>query len=285
MAHPKVSICCITYNHEQFISQALDSFLMQETDFPFEIVIGDDCSTDNTPIIIEQYRLKHPNIISVLERKKNLGSEINFVKTIEACHGEYVALCEGDDFWTDPKKIQKQADKLGEKPTFSVCVTNYSILDEVTQKSTPIDPFEGDGLSQHIIEKKNIFNPYLFQTHTIFFRKKNIRKEIFQELRFGDVFLAAELLTHGNGIHLSDDTGVYRQHKGGMFSQKSTLQKHKIEYYRSEAMFNYFKNTYPQIDDLHKWNTEKLKRSLKQSGIRSIVPYFYLLVRERYAKI
>lgn len=279
MSHPKVSICCITYNHEQFISQALDSFLMQETDFPFEIVIGDDCSTDNTPRIIEQYRQKYPDIIRVLERKKNLGSEINFVKTIEACRGEYVALCEGDDFWTDPKKIQKQVEILNKELDCSIITTKYSIVNSYGNKATEVNIFpELKENSELVIKKENIFSPYVFKTLTVMFRKRKLNNLIFGEKKCGDVMLVADLLTNGFGIYLNSDTASYRIHDGGIYSMKNDLDRSIIEFNRSQAMSKYFKNNYNTIKNLHKWNTIKLSNELKKSNI-SFWPRLILLIK------
>ena len=106
MNNPFVSIYCITYNHEQFIAQALEGFVMQQTNFDFEIVISDDCSTDTTRAIIEKYKEKYPLLFKDVSPSKNLGMMANAKHTLEACAGKYIALCEGDDFWTDPLKLR-----------------------------------------------------------------------------------------------------------------------------------------------------------------------------------
>lgn len=109
---PLVSVCTITYNHEQYINEAIESFLMQETDFPFEIVIGEDCSTDSTRVIIDEYVAKYPNIIRLITSENNVGMQENGARTILSCIGEYIAFCEGDDYWTDKKKLQIQIDEI-----------------------------------------------------------------------------------------------------------------------------------------------------------------------------
>lgn len=283
---PLVSICCITYNHEKYIAQAIDSFLIQETDFDVEIVIGDDCSTDNTPLIIEAYRNKFPEKFRILKRTKNLGSEVNFIKTIEACRGTYIALCEGDDYWTDPNKLKLQVSALAARPESTVCVTKYSILNENDNNIEEIDAFENEEniSSEHIILKKNIFEPFLFQTHTILFKKEVIRKKLYSEQKCGDVFLAAELLSHGTGIYLPFNTGVYRIHAGGMFSQKSTFERYRIEYIRSKAMDTYFRTSYPEIRQLHRWNRQKLLNSLGESSLSNLQKwswYFKLILDKK----
>ena len=103
----KVSVCMISFNHGKFISQAIESILSQETDFPIEIVIGDDCSSDDTPHICAEYA-RRDSRIKVLPRERNLGVMPNFADVLSACKGQYIAVCEGDDYWTDIRKLAKQ---------------------------------------------------------------------------------------------------------------------------------------------------------------------------------
>lgn len=118
---PKVSVAMITYNHVRYIVQAVESVLAQVTDFPFEIVLGDDLSTDGTRELVKDLAAKHPGRIRLLLHEKNLGhcGKFNLVATIRNCDGEYVALLEGDDFWNDPKKLQRQVDYLDAHPEYS----------------------------------------------------------------------------------------------------------------------------------------------------------------------
>lgn len=113
---PLVSVHMITYNQAPYIPQAINGVLQQKTNFPFELVIGEDCSTDNTRDIVFDYQKKHPTVIRVITSDKNVGAKINEKRTREACRGKYMALCEGDDYWTDSLKLQKQVDQLEEYP-------------------------------------------------------------------------------------------------------------------------------------------------------------------------
>jgi glycosyltransferase involved in cell wall biosynthesis len=125
MENPLVSVLCITYNHENYIRQALDSFLMQETDFPYEIIVHDDASTDGTPEIIREYLRRYPAKLKVIlqtENQMSKGSSVIDEFLIPAAAGKYAALCEGDDYWTDPHKLQKQADYMKANPQCSLCV-------------------------------------------------------------------------------------------------------------------------------------------------------------------
>ena len=131
---PLVSICCITYNHERFISQCLDGFLMQNVDFPFEIVISDDCSTDNTKKIIDTYVSKYPAIFKDVSPSKNLGSTKNFYHVLEKASGKYIALCDGDDYWIDENKLQMQVDFLETNPEYGMCYTKAKQYNQNEQK-------------------------------------------------------------------------------------------------------------------------------------------------------
>ena len=128
---PTVSICCITYNHAPYIRSALDGFLMQETDFAYEILIHDDASTDGTADIIREYTARYPDIIKPILREENQYSKgisnisiFNFPRA----RGEFIAMCEGDDYWTDPHKLRKQVDFLRAHPDCSLCFHSSKII-------------------------------------------------------------------------------------------------------------------------------------------------------------
>ncbi len=131
MNNPLVSICCITYNHEKFISQALEGFLMQQTNFEYEIIIADDCSTDKTSEIIKKYidDPRNNGRIKYFRHPQNLGMMQNFVFALQQCTGKYIALCEGDDYWTDTYKLQKQVEFLEENPEFNLCFHKVFYVD------------------------------------------------------------------------------------------------------------------------------------------------------------
>jgi glycosyltransferase involved in cell wall biosynthesis len=118
---PMLTICTVTYNHEKYIGRALDSFLMQKTDFPFQVIVGDDASTDGTAEIIREYAKKYPDIIKPIFHKRNIGPMSNSLSVYDAARTEFVAICDGDDYWTDPLKLQKQVDMLRNAPDLSIC--------------------------------------------------------------------------------------------------------------------------------------------------------------------
>ncbi|MDQ0966193.1 glycosyltransferase involved in cell wall biosynthesis [Flavobacterium sp. W4I14] len=140
-----VSVCCITYNHEKYIAQAIEGFLLQKTVFPIEILIGEDFSTDNTRQIIQTYQNKHPNQIKILSGEKNAGAAKNLVNVLNHAKGKYLAFCDGDDYWTDAYKLQKQVDFLRNNQNFVACSHYSRVIDEMDETcyvaTNPV-PFE-----------------------------------------------------------------------------------------------------------------------------------------------
>ena len=127
---PTVSVCCITYNHAQFLSQTIESVLMQQTNFDIEMVIGEDCSTDNTRAIAQEYEKNNPGRIRVLTPSANLGIMSNLMATMAACTGEFVAFLEGDDYWTDTSKLQRQVEAMRTNPNCSFCFHDAKVIYE-----------------------------------------------------------------------------------------------------------------------------------------------------------
>lgn len=136
-ARPKVSVCTITYNHAHYLEQAIDSVLMQQTTFQVEMVIGEDCSKDQTRQIAQRYASRYPDRIRLITRDKNVGAQANFIETVRACTGAYVALLEGDDYWTDPHKLQRQADFLDFHPQYVGHSFNALIFEHESGDSRP----------------------------------------------------------------------------------------------------------------------------------------------------
>jgi len=125
----KLSVLLVTYNHESLIHKAIEGALMQQTDFMYELVIGEDCSTDNTLSICRSYQNKSPSKIKILANKINLGLNLNFINTLKACKGQYIAYLEGDDHWKTSDKLQKQVDIMEQNPDISLIHTNFCVHD------------------------------------------------------------------------------------------------------------------------------------------------------------
>lgn len=227
--NPLVSIASITYNHEQYIAQAIESWLMQKTDFDIEIVIGEDCSTDDTRRIIEEYRLKHPDLIRVITSETNVGMMPNFIRTLEVCRGKYIALCEGDDYWTDPLKLQKQVDFLEGNEEYTVIghkskrIKENDIINEVYQVENPL-----------LID--NWIGKLPFRTNTMVFKKEKLNLANFNVYKFisGDRIILAFLLLKGKGFFLDEYLSVYRDHTDGISKSLNlfTIKKNEIQLYK-----------------------------------------------------
>ena len=127
--NPPVSVLMITYNHEAYIHQAIEGVLKQETNFDIELVIGEDCSTDGTREIILNYQKKHPDIIRIITSDQNVGGRQNGLRTLRACRGKYIAICEGDDYWLEPKKLQIQYNFLNNHPEYGLVKTDFDAYD------------------------------------------------------------------------------------------------------------------------------------------------------------
>lgn len=134
MEEPLVSVKMITYNHAPFIANAIECVLKQKTNFPFELVIGEDCSTDGTREIVFEYQKKYPDIIRVITSEQNVGMKKNGYRTTKACRGKYIAFCEGDDYWHHPEKLQKQVDYLESNEECGLVYSSYDVYHPSTQK-------------------------------------------------------------------------------------------------------------------------------------------------------
>src|SRR5580704_17934239 len=126
----KLSVATITYNHEQFIGQAIESVLAQKVNFDYEVVIGEDCSTDGTRAVILDFQRRYPDRIVASFRERNIGAMRNAEATFAACRGEYVALLEADDYWTCEVKLQKQVDFMDAHPDCAICCSRAQVANE-----------------------------------------------------------------------------------------------------------------------------------------------------------
>src|ERR1700690_3713915 len=139
---PKVSVAMVTYNHEKYIAQAIESVLMQVANFPVELVIGEDCSTDDTRRLVKQYADQHRNLIRVLLPESNLGAHKNYAAVLSACLGEYIAYLEGDDYWTDATKLVRQVEMMDANPAMSFCFHRVIEFDESQGKECGVVPVD-----------------------------------------------------------------------------------------------------------------------------------------------
>lgn len=224
---PLVSILCITYNHAPYIADALNGFLIQETDFPFEIIVHDDASADETQRIIEQYQQRYPNLITTVFQTENQYSKgsrpTQFVKDL--CRGIYSALCEGDDYWLSPDKLSKQVFLLETNKDVHLSVHPAYLFDVSKGKFAP--KFEHDLVSGSVLPVSDAVSAssQFAPTASYFFRTKEFLSmpEWFfnaQDLPFGDYFIEALLGRHGI-IYAHDIFSVYRRNVPGSYTHRT----------------------------------------------------------------
>lgn len=230
----KVSVCITAYNHGEYIAQAIDSVLLQKTDFDFEIVIGEDDSTDDTRKIVKGYKEQYPDKIRLfLNDRKNViyidgrpTGRWNFMNNIRNAEGDYIALLDGDDYWTSPDKIQKQSDFLDNHPDCAMCFHAVRIL------------FEGDGRSEHIAEPHGRKNVYTLKdllkgnfiyTCSVMFRNGLLPEfpEWFSRVAWADWPLHILNAEHGDIGYIPEVMGTYRIHSGGIHSSKMEIDRVK----------------------------------------------------------
>jgi len=265
---PLVSIVCHTFNHEKFISEAIEGFLNQKTDFLFEIILHDDASTDRTKEIIAAYYEKYPNIIVPIYQSENKHSKrINIWTqyTFPKAKGKYIAICEGDDYWVDENKLQEQVNFLEQNENFSVCWTNYVTKTENTYGESNLMVFE----DYFKIDLNNIFDPYCTLSLTSVFRKDRIDLEQLNSLkRFKDNSLYLLLLKNGDGMFINKKTSVYRQHEGGVFSLKSY-------FFQQYSSYINIKELYELDTDFQNENIKNTLRNLIRNAALDAVDIFF----------
>jgi glycosyltransferase involved in cell wall biosynthesis len=215
-----VSVAMITYNHERYISQAIESVLSQETDFQFELIIGEDCSTDGTRAILRAYGERYPGRISLLLPERNQGPLVNLISTLKICHGKYVATLEGDDYWTDPRKLQKQVNFLEQHQEYVMCFHNTLIENEDDHQRHIMYPEQWNTCTaEQMIVNFNDFalNSTAGHTSSMVF-KNGLLKELpawFSELMSIDIPLQIMLAQYGKAGFINEVMSIYRKHAGG----------------------------------------------------------------------
>lgn len=230
-----VSIRCMVYNHGPYLRQCLDGFVKQQTSFRFEAIVHDDASTDDSASIIREYAEKYPEIIKPLYEEKNLYSvdkhELHR-KMDEACIGKYVATCEGDDYWIDPLKLQKQVDFMESHPDCSMCITAYynKYGEELVERRVYNEDVEICSM-EDIIRQNGSF----FSTASIVYRRECFTEypEWTKNAPVGDIPMLLVLAARGNVAYINEIMNVYRRNSTNSWSQRisknvSYLVQHRV---------------------------------------------------------
>ncbi|MBN2766695.1 MAG: glycosyltransferase family 2 protein [Paludibacteraceae bacterium] len=224
MTEPLVSICCLCYNHEPYIRDCLDGFMMQKTNFAFEVLIHDDASTDKSADIIREYEAKYPGIIKPIYQTENQYSKgvgVSMTYQFPRAKGKYIAMCEGDDYWTDPYKLQKQVDFLEANEEYSICFHPVKVSKE--NEKELVDDF----ITREVPETTTILDlaegNYMHTPSVVFRRNQEVFDDflLMGSLPLGDYVLHMLNAKYGKIKKLPDIMGVYRVHIGGVWSEKS----------------------------------------------------------------
>jgi len=262
---PLVSIVNNTFNQESFIAEAIEGFLMQKTTFRVEILVHDDASTDRTAAIVRQYEKKYPKLISPIYQIKNQYSQ-GISPSLEfqfpRARGKYIALCEGDDYWTDPLKLQKQVDFLELNDEYSMCAGRVKYFhQELNEMKDDYQVKHFDNVKKGLeVNLGNLFDPYIIRTCTLLFRAEIYSKEeTIKYKHFKDIFLFSILLSKGNGFVFNDFFGVYRKHSGGVWTGVSKLSQLQADVNTLTEMDAYFLHKVKSIIDFKKLRIEQLQ--------------------------
>lgn len=234
----KVSVCMITYGHEKFVEEAINGVLIQNCDFEVELIIANDCSPDRTDEVIQNILENHPRAsrIKYIRHDENLGMMANFVFAMHQCRGSYVALCEGDDYWSDPQKLQKQIDFLDANPEYIMSSHDTYVVNE---NGTRIRDSIFSDFHKTDYSKEQLINSPFLMPLTMCFRNiiTEFPKEFF-EVKNGDIFLISLLGQYGMSKFQEEILPAsYRQHAGGICSMISELEK---EYQRKNTFYKLF---------------------------------------------
>ena len=260
-----VSICCLAYNQKKYIRQALDSFLMQKTNFKFEILINDDCSTDGTTEIIKEYEEKYPDIIKPLYHSENQysksyrqGNMMSITFNFPRVSGKYTAMCEGDDFWTDEYKLQKQVDIMEANPNCSFCAHTVRCTYENGKPTSQIIPVK-DTVKEGMLSSAEAVHgichsPYMFQTTSYFFRSEFLKEmventpEFFEYSSSMDVLFMLYFASKGDVYYINKEMSCYRHmssssimcelHSGADDKKKQKVINHYTQHLKSLNAYN-----------------------------------------------
>ncbi len=234
---PVVSICCITYNHARFIRECLDGFLMQETSFPVEVVIHDDASADGTADIIREYERRYPRLINPIYQEENQYSKgispiVNHV--LPRATGKYIALCEGDDYWAAPDKLQTQVDFMESHPTYSACFHNASVR------------YEGDPEKSHVLIRdppkstytvRDLATGNVVPTLSVLFRSNLfVFPDWYKRMPIGDWPLHVLNAEHGPFRYIDRVLAVYRVHGSGLWSSLRRSKTYEVNIAVAQAI-------------------------------------------------
>ena len=257
MKNIMVSISCLTYNQEKFVADALDSFIMQKVDFEYEILIHDDASTDKTADIIRTYEERYPHLINVIYQSENTyskGAKICEFNQFRA-RGKYIAICEGDDYWTDPYKLQKQVEYMESHPSCSLCVhAGYKVNENKELQKKHVRPNIGD--KEFSIHEIISSGGRLFVTNSVLYRTDLVltRPRFFELSPVGDYPLMILLALQGSVYYIDTYMSAYRVGVEGSWSERT--------YSNPEKAIRHFERTLEMLEELNQYTNHQYIESI-----------------------
>jgi glycosyltransferase involved in cell wall biosynthesis len=222
---PLLSVCIITYNHARYIEEAIDSILAQKVDFPWQLIIADDCSTDSTREILQAYKKKYPDLIHLILQKQNVGPERNWLDLIAYPKTKYLLYAEGDDYLIDPTKLQRQVDFLETHKDFSMCFHPVQVLYEDKPKIHELFPDPKQFANKRTFGVDDLLAHNFIQTNSVMYRwqfsRKNVKDVFPKNIIPGDWFLHLLHAEAGKIGFMNRVMAVYRRHPGGIWWESS----------------------------------------------------------------
>jgi glycosyltransferase involved in cell wall biosynthesis len=258
---PIVSVFTLTYNHRPYIARCIEGVLMQKTTFPFEMIIGEDCSTDGTREIVSDYANKYPDIIRMITSDSNVGALANANRSRSACQGEFIALCEGDDYWIDPLKLQKQYEASLKYDALMVAHGSITIVfnqGQLTQVKVGLTLGQSGYLNIEDIILKN----QNYETSSIFFRSSLIEMlpDWYEKAPVGDVPLKLISATLGKTYYISEIMSVYQKGTENSWSERKNIKKSKEDYLRRDRYLAAYNVMFKNFDTFSEYKYSGLIR-------------------------
>lgn len=270
---PLLSICLITYNHASFIEQAVEGVLIQKTSFLWELIIADDCSTDGTKEIVLNYRNKYPDIIKLILQERNVGPEKNWFELIHTPESKYIAYFDGDDYWTDPLKLQKQVDFLENNNDVALCFHN-SIIENSNTGSKEL--FHKKKMKAFYLGN-DLLKYWLIPTASMVMRNVIPEKfpSFFTNATHGDLALFLFVSQYGKIGYIPDIMSVYRKNPAGVTNNFKGINHNLVHIEQCKLMKDYFRPNYQfQLSKrISKYYLSTARLSAKTGNKKSTVNY------------
>jgi glycosyltransferase involved in cell wall biosynthesis len=275
----KVSVMTTTYNHEKYIGQAIDSVLAQQALFAWEQIVGEDCSTDGTRAIVQAYHQRFPEQIKPILRERNVGRRQNFLEAFRTCQGEYIAMLEGDDYWTSPEKLRRQVEFLDTHPDYAICFHAVETLDETGASPIKVVRADRERYTLDDLLERNVI-----PTCSVMFRNRLFDSfpAWYLEAPAGDWPLHVLNAQHGAIGYIDEVMAVYRVHAGGVWSPKVSSDRRRQILLILELFYRNLDPQYrPKIEQsLARWHFKTLNAMLLEKNYRAAIGYGWKLAAD-----